>query len=333
MFIPLTTYLLLAHAAAASLQPSFKTSWNCTILNSKTLHPDVFYTKQSCTTSNVPTTPDITKTIPYGPLVINIVVANLNSSDLQLVPVTALPNTVTPLDNMTNPSPLTTDLLVGINAAYFYRVDETHFFDNVCLGKLKKIALLPPSLQKPNHGVSDGAIIRNGAVLGSNCDCYGENRVTMLSINGTKTSIDVLQGKGSSLPYGLELDAIGAGPNLITNSIIAIPPHDQNFANIYEHSANTGFGLRSSDEEGRQQAVFLTTDGGDGCKNNDVTCGTNAFTLAYLMRDEFGVDAAMGMDQGGSTTMWLNGSGIVSNGGGSGRAIFSGLFLSVKKKK
>jgi hypothetical protein len=288
-----------------------------------------------------------------GPITVNVVVADLNAtaSRLRLVPLTAPPNTVTPLPNMRLPAHdesssssssssggggsggyATTRRLAGINAAYFYRVDEAHFFDNVCLGKLKKIALLPVSTASPNHGVSDGAIVRAGKVLGSNCDCLGENRVAMLSVNGTASRIDVLQHRGDAPPFGTRLDAIGAGPNLVTAGDIAVPPHDQNIANVYEHSANTGVGFRTvpGSPEGtwRREVVMATTDGHDGCKNDDTTCGVNAFTLAYLLRDAFGVDAAMGMDQGGSTTMWVDGRGVVSNpGGGAGRPIFSGLFL------
>ena len=71
----------------------------------------------------------------------------------------------------------------------------------------------------------------------------------------------------------------------------------------------------------------MTTDGYDGCSGLDASCGTNAFTLAYLMKDFFGVQAAMGLDQGGSTTMWVQGAGVVSNPGQGVRDVFSGLFV------
>jgi hypothetical protein len=116
----------------------------------------------------------------------------------------------------------------------------------------------------------------------------------------------------------------------VTRGEIAIPPHDQNFANVYEHSANTGVGFRTS-SSGTREVVMVTTDGHDNCDKADTTCGTNAFTLAHLMRDAFDVDTAMGMDQGGSTTMWVDGKGVVSNSGGGARPIFSGLFLVERK--
>ncbi len=45
------------------------------------------------------------------------------------------------------------------------------------------------------------------------------------------------------------------------------------------------------------------------------------------MKDYFGVQAAMGCDQGGSTTMWVKGAGIVSNPDRGVRSVFSGLFV------
>jgi exopolysaccharide biosynthesis protein len=74
-------------------------------------------------------------------------------------------------------------------------------------------------------------------------------------------------------------------------------------------------------------ALLVTVDGFDGCSGLDATCGTNAFTLAYLMKDLFGVASAMGMDQGGSTTRFVRGAGVVTNPGQGVRAIFSGLFV------
>ena len=44
---------------------------------------------------------------------------------------------------------------------------------------------------------------------------------------------------------------------------------------------------------------LVTFDGADSCVFFDPTCGTNAFTMAYFMRDYLRVHTAMGMDQGG----------------------------------
>ena len=138
-----------------------------------------------------------------------------------------------------------------------------------------------------------------------------------------------------------------------------------NIGNIYEHAANTGVGIaangtavsthgtcrglfrRAHTREALEisisvchpavscplpsNAQFLATfDGYDGCPEADSTCGTNAYTLGYFFKDYLGVAHAMGMDQGGSTTMWLSGGrGVVSKSSTDGgvRPVFNGLFL------
>ena len=44
-----------------------------------------------------------------------------------------------------------------------------------------------------------------------------------------------------------------------------------------------------ADGSGGLEAVLVTTDGFDGCPLLNATCGTNAFTLAYLFKDYFNV--------------------------------------------
>ena len=75
---------------------------------------------------------------------------------------------------------------------------------------------------------------------------------------------------------------------------------------------------------------MVTIDGYDGCSPLNSTCGTNAFSLGYFFKDYFNCTSAMNMDQGGSTTMFINGqpnNGIVSNPGQGPRAIASALML------
>ncbi len=72
--------------------------------------------------------------------------------------------------------------------------------------------------------------------------------------------------------------------------------------------------------------VFLSTCGDDAL----VDAGTNAFTMAYFLKDYIGAVSGMGMDQGGSTTMFVAGQpngGIVTNPGSSPRNIYNGLFI------
>ena len=176
-----------------------------------------------------------------------------------------------------------------------------------------------------NLGIGDGVIVAGGALLASNCDCIGYSRPAVLTINGSSSRIDVAH-RGDPAPHGLALDSIAAGPNLVSSNasgaFIDIPADDDNIGNILEHSANTAVGLYANGT-----ALLVTTDGFDGCSGFDATCGTNAYTLAYLMKDFFGVASAMGNDQGGSTTMWVKGAGVVTNPGQGVRPVFSGLFV------
>lgn len=82
---------------------------------------------------------------------------------------------------------------------------------------------------------------------------------------------------------------------------------------------------RQGTEMGR--LVMVTSDGFDGCNSKNVTCGLNAIHMAYFMLDAVKANQAMEMDQGGSTTMWVKGKGIVSNPGAGTRNIFSSLFV------
>jgi len=168
--------------------------------------------------------------------------------------------------------------------------------------------------------------VSNGRLLGSNCDCLGFNLPVFLTINGSASTIEVL-GRAAAPPAGLLLDSIAAGPNLVSSNasgaFVDIRSGDENFANVYEWSANTFVGFSPNGST----TYLFTSDGHDGCPQTNTTCGANAYTLAYFARDFLGVGKAMAMDQGGSTTMYVQGKGVVTNPGSGARAIFSGLFL------
>ena len=42
-------------------------------------------------------------------------------------------------------------------------------------------------------------------------------------------------------------------------------------------------------------AYLVTFDGYDSCVDSDPSCGTNAYVMAYFMRDYVGASSAMGM--------------------------------------
>ena len=76
-------------------------------------------------------------------------------------------------------------------------------------------------------------------------------------------------------------------------------------------------------------SYLMTIDGHDGGTVVQPTSGIDAREMAHFMLDYLGVDQAMGMDQGGSTTMWIQDYGVVSNPGLGTRLLFGGLFIQV----
>ena len=83
--------------------------------------------------------------------------------------------------------------------------------------------------------------------------------------------------------------------------------------------------------------LMVTVDGSDSCLPKEDYCGITAPVLSSMMMEVFGASLAMSMDQGGSTTMWVEGAnpdrdGIVSRSNNkeqteSGRSIANGLFV------
>merc|ERR1712037_459511 len=98
----------------------------------------------------------------------------------------------------------------------------------------------------PNAGVSDNVIMRDGIVLGSNCNKLLNSRPTALVLrdtNGTVPRIEVMKRGGHLSPS--VLDAIGAGPNLVSSHLGGKPRVDirGHNVNILEHASNTAVAL------------------------------------------------------------------------------------------
>jgi len=292
-----------ALAALCSASPAIATSWTCSPLNASVplAGGAASHQRLSCTAPSVPTGP--TSSQAAGPLVVNIVTANLSAgSGLRLTPATApssAPHQLATLDAIAAADGRR--LIAGINGGYFYRLDVATFFDGVCIGKTAAVAEEPPSPAAPNAGVADGGIVVKGQLRGSNCDCLGYNLPVWLSINGSDSRIDVT-GRASPPPAGLALDSLAAGPNLVSSNasgaFVDIRDGDENFSNVYEWAANTFVGFSPD----KATSYFVTTDGYDGCPAKSTTCGANAFSLAYFAKDYLKVGSAMAMDQGVSVT-------------------------------
>lgn len=263
---------------------------------------------------------------------LNVIEANLSAPGVRAVPGVADPAVGTaPVPDIAryangNTSP---GLIAGINGGYFFRVDLSHFEDDVCLGKTRSEAEQPTSRARPSYGVGDTLVKVNGQYLSRNCDNHGCSRpaVLVLGGGGNSSHIEVLQrGQDVAAPTA-SANAIAASPNLVTAGRIDIPADDDNTGNIEEHAANTAVGLRDNGTT----LVMATIDGVDGCPMANATCGVNAVQLAFLMKDVLYVDDAMQMDQGGSTTMWVQGrpnDGVVSVNQWQPRRVFSALFIA-----
>jgi hypothetical protein len=327
----LTTSLLFTSSLSAPIGAI--THWNCNTLSSSSLATGALWEKLVCNGTGVPL---------FGSsenIVVNVVTGDLSpTTKLRLVPGVAAKGpsgfNLDSLDKIVAANqPTSGTNLAAINGGYFYRLDVKTFFDGVCIGKNSNEASQAPSLTAPNNGINDGTIVIGGQLHGSNCDCVGYSRPVVFTLNGTSSHFDVLT-RGAEPPSGLTLDAVSSSPNLVSTnasgSYVDIPSDDDNLGNILEHSANTGVCLRPSLDGNSVEVVMLTIDGYDGCSSFNSTCGTNAFSMAYFLKDYFNCTSGMNMDQGGSTTMYVKGqpnNGIVSSSGGGPRAIASGLIL------
>lgn len=169
---------------------------------------------------------------PAGPVVVNVVTADLSRPGLRLVPVTAPASaSLATLDVMAQDDGRK-GLLAGINGGYFWRVDDATFLDSVCQGKTLADAKMPASPASLDAGVGDAVTVAGGVYLSSNCNLTGFNRPAVLTINGTATRVDLL-GRGAPPPAGLALDALGAGPYLLhtnaSGTFVSIPSDDENW--------------------------------------------------------------------------------------------------------
>ena len=355
-------------------------NWSCAELSSKPLAPGgvVTWARYSCSGLLPPGALGHRK--PVGPMVFNVVTAQMDAPGVGALPVAApqlasLPSaqrlqTLPELAatgaeqqrNSSSSSSSSSSILAGINGGYFWRVDEGGIWvDDVCWGKGRREALRNASATDANAGVGDCAHVVDGVTLASNCDHVGYSRPTALVLRerappvvATPTTagaaaavvprIELLR-RGERLDASVVLDAIGAGPQLVATdaatgaAAVDIPADDDN-VNVRGRESSTAVGLRyrsaTGGGDGLRQMVhemlLVTADGSDSCKAADPTCGIEFAPFAGLLLEYFGVYSAMGMDRGGSSTMWVNGSGapdgVVSNPGHGPRRIFNGLFVT-----
>jgi hypothetical protein len=67
------------------------------------------------------------------------------------------------------------------------------------------------------------------------------------------------------------------------------------------------------------------SDGHDGCPRSDPTCGMEAKPMAHFLIDVIKAEQGLELDQGGSSTLFVQGLGVVNSNKNGLRKIFSGL--------
>jgi hypothetical protein len=180
----------------------------------------------------------------------------------------------------------------------------------------------------PNYGVGDTLVRVNNSLKSSNCDLLGFSFPVALVLNGTNSKIVKLK-RGESLDVP---NVIANSPNLVSTKN-GVPYFDIRWddfgLNRFAHTANSAVGLiGKKNSEGMSQLVFVASDGYDGCPRRDVRCGLESKKMAYFMLDFIKVEEAFELDQGGSSTLYVKGLGVVnSNGEKEERRIFSGIFV------
>ena len=160
---------------------------SCATLVQKTLAPGATWTQYNCTAENVPYLPILPAT-SLGPIVVNVVETLLATPGLRLVPITAANNGgLGTVDAIAAKSAYGANVLAGINGGYFWEINNgAKWFDNVCMCKKYDDAMKPASFDAPNQGVSDGYVVANGTLLGTDCDCFCcFNKPSFITINGT----------------------------------------------------------------------------------------------------------------------------------------------------
>lgn len=279
---------------------------------------------------------------------VNSIHVDLSQDDIRVVPAIA-----DPVEKVqTIPEMAHDNFIAGVNGGYFWRVDiEGIWRDNVCRGKTRIEAEQNASDVNPNYGIGDGLVKIDGEVLANNCDCYGNSRPAVLILDGEASDIEVLY-RGETVDSSV-MNAIAAGPNLVSfnketgESYVDIPSDDDNI-NRFVYEAFTAVGLQIKVDPNNNQAtisdtlVMVTTDGSDSCLPHETYCGIFSIDLADMMREVFECGVAMSMDQGGSTTMWIDGenperNGVVSRSDNKeqsegARKLANGLFIEVLQK-
>lgn len=283
---------------------------------------------------------------------INIVFAPLNDPEIKFVPYQAQSsNQLEKLPQIADHLNAKYNIIAGINGGYFYRMDVPGFTDNICYYK----TFDPP---KPGESIGDSLLQYNGKSYATNCAFMpglAESSRAALILTGVdpvslKTAPYITLVKPNTVYMQKDQipDAIGAGPNLITDGKLTVNDPNENLLPTLEFSANSAVGIINDTDGYPAQIVFFVVDGNNNSAENDWPA-MNAYQMADFMLNYLKVSNAMSMDQGGSTTLYVSASDlslypmhVVSNShfepgvppsANYIRDIYDGLFITTPKEK
>jgi exopolysaccharide biosynthesis protein len=290
-------------AVAADAAPT----WSCvTTSRRRILNSTATWSRMTCNATSV------FSGLPIGPLSLNVVEAPMadprfsaravTAQNVSRISLAALSDIVAAANKQSGGAK---QCIAAVNGGYFFELWARKFFDNVCIGKTYADAEANVSLAKPINGVGDGLTVQDGKILSTNCGCIGYNRPAVFDLDAFNITV---QQAHDAPPAGV-LNAYAAGPNLVSvhpngTTYVDVPKDDENL-NRFERSANTAVGFRRAD----RRLFMVTVDGYDGCPITEDDCGIDSWDYAVMMKDVFKCDQAMNNDQGGSTTMYVAGSG------------------------
>jgi len=237
------------------------------------------------------------------------VYAPINDPEIKFVPYEAQStNQLAKLPEIADSLSSRYNVLAGINGGYFFRNDVKHFKDNICPAK----TFNPP---KAGDSMGDSLLQHDGKNYATNCAFWpgkAENPRAALILSGINPN------SGKNAPYitlvkpdvvytqagNVIPDAIGAGPNLVTNGKLTVSDPDENLLPTLEFAANSAVGIINDNAGNPAQLVFFTVDGSDDSPKKGWP-GMNALEMADFMLHYVKVANAISMDQGGSTTMYV----------------------------
>lgn len=334
------------YANTSSAAPQDSWQWTCTPMQITDLY------KNKVTWQTLTCDGSLNNKVVLKSLNINVVTAPVNDPEVKFVPYESqTPTQLDMLPNIAGSLNAKTNVLAGINGGYFFRSDVKRFVDNICPYK----TVTPP---KPGTSMGDSLLQHDGQNFSTNCAFMpgkAENPRASLILSGINPDT------GKSAPYitlvkpdvtytqanNVIPDAIGAGPNLVTDGKLTVNNPDENLIPTSEFAANSAVGIINDASGNPAQLVLFTVDGSDDSLKKGWP-GMNATEMADFMLNYLKVSNAISMDQGGSTTMYVGASDlstfplhVVSNSDfepgvprseRSIRDIYDGLFIAVPKQ-